>query len=442
MTDNKFQVYTHIFDVKVFPDEMKWSKLSNKIKKIGLEGELIRLVLVKAEKNYLTFEANLVKTKRLPSWPSLFSSVSTFSDDVSQKSVVINIIPTGVRSEIGGFAGDGTPCTNILAKTCDYLITNPNSVTASDLYYGADNIQYVEGNLICRFMTGQIDLISNRHQKVGLLIEQPQQEATKNNVINAINAMRTVAGITVDPVILTKNPIEAHCAYSSFGQATGRYGSLDELITGIDALVADGTNAVGIVSSLRLEQSIREQYYAGKEIPNPWGSAEAIITHLATTYNRVTAAHSPLLMEKDHTMFGSLVDPRDGAELISSAYLCSMVRGLSRSPRVITSDSKGNKDGNRLSISNVRAVVMPETTVGNIPFFAALDHDIPIILVKENKTISNITPDCLGINNENYNIHVVKSYMEAAGLLIALNHGINIDSLKRPIKPLEIKFVT
>ncbi|WP_353737299.1 DUF3326 domain-containing protein [Moorena sp. SIO3B2] len=40
------------------------------------------------------------------------------------------MIPTGVRAEIGGFAGDATPSTNLLASACDYLVTNPNAVTA------------------------------------------------------------------------------------------------------------------------------------------------------------------------------------------------------------------------------------------------------------------------------------------------------------------------
>ncbi|MEO1374697.1 MAG: DUF3326 domain-containing protein [Cyanobacteria bacterium J06635_10] len=59
------------------------------------------------------------------------------------------MIPTGVRAEIGGFAGDGTPSTNLLAQACDHLIVNPNSVTASDLYLANDNILHLEGNLIC-----------------------------------------------------------------------------------------------------------------------------------------------------------------------------------------------------------------------------------------------------------------------------------------------------
>ena len=42
------------------------------------------------------------------------------------KTVVVNIIPTGIGCSIGGYAGDATPTANLLASTVDYLITNPN----------------------------------------------------------------------------------------------------------------------------------------------------------------------------------------------------------------------------------------------------------------------------------------------------------------------------
>ena len=48
------------------------------------------------------------------------------------KHVVLNVVPTGVGCNLGGYAGDAAPSTNLLALTADYLITNPNAVNASD----------------------------------------------------------------------------------------------------------------------------------------------------------------------------------------------------------------------------------------------------------------------------------------------------------------------
>src|SRR5215831_10199683 len=56
----------------------------------------------------------------------------------------VQIVPTGVGCEFGGYAGDATPATNLLAATVDHLVTHPNAVNASELNERADNVLYVE----------------------------------------------------------------------------------------------------------------------------------------------------------------------------------------------------------------------------------------------------------------------------------------------------------
>ncbi|MBS9773220.1 MAG: DUF3326 domain-containing protein [Trichodesmium erythraeum GBRTRLIN201] len=170
---------------------------------------------------------------------------------------------------------------------------------------------------------------------------------------------------------------------------------------------------------------------------NPWGGAEAILTHMTTNFYPFTAAHAPLLLEWEHTGFGKLVDPRDGAELISSAYVCSPLNGLINSPRPVKFDTPLAAGETRISVENISAVVMPETTVGNIPFLASLDQGVPIILVKDNTTNYDITPEKLQIETQGHKIYRVNSYMEATGLLLALRNGITIESTIRPIPQLK-----
>jgi len=86
-----------------------------------------------------------------------------------------------------------------------------------------------------------------------------------------------------------------------------------------------------------------------------------------------------------------------------------------------------------LSVENISAVVMPESAVGNIPFFASLDQNIPIILVRDNKTIMNMTVERLGISCVDRKIFKVSSYLEASGMLTAIKHRIALESLTRPI---------
>ena len=71
---------------------------------------------------------------------------------------VVQIIPTGIRCEFGGFAGDACPVTNLLAGAVDTLITHPNAVNASDLNEMAGNVLYVEGRSLDDFLLGHIAL--------------------------------------------------------------------------------------------------------------------------------------------------------------------------------------------------------------------------------------------------------------------------------------------
>ena len=309
--------------------------------------------------------------------------------------MAVSIIPTGVRAEIGGFAGDATPSTNLLATACDYLITNPNAVTASDIYFAQDNVVYLEGNLICQLLLGNIGVIPEKRKNIAAIIEKPKDERFLNNVLNALNGLRAVGGINIDPVVVTGGPVETECTYSQYGNASGEFKGMDELMKALDVVEKSDVRAVALMTTLQVDDKVRQAYYRGESIANPWGGAEAILTHMTTNFYPFTAAHAPLLLEWEHTGFGKLVDPRDGAELISSAYVCSPLNGLINSPRPVKFDTPLAAGETRISVENISAVVMPETTVGNIPFLASLDQGVPIILVKDNTTNYDITPEKL-----------------------------------------------
>jgi hypothetical protein len=73
---------------------------------------------------------------------------------------------------------------------------------------------------------------------------------------------------------------------------------------------------------------------------------------------------------------------------------------------------------------------------------ASLDQGIPIILVKDNTTKYNITPERLQIDEtQGRKIDRVNSYMEAAGLLLALSNGIVPESTTRPMPQLKPIFL-
>lgn len=437
----KSQVFTKDFTIKCPPPQRTWQEIARKIDELPLPGTPIRLILTAVEENTLTFECSFIQTEKPPVWPSLLG-INIRKVASAKPFVVVSIIPTGVRAEIGGFAGDATPSTNLLATACDYLITNPNAVTASDLYYARDNVLYLEGNLICHLFLGNIGLIPEKRKQVAAIIEKPKDERFLNNVLNALNGLRSVGGINIAPVIVTGGQIETKCTYSEYGNASGEFQGIDELLNALDIVETSAASAVVLITTLMVSDEIRQQYYKGDSIPNPWGGAEAIMTHITTNFYPFTAAHAPLLLEWEHTGFGKLVDPRDGAELISSAYVCSPLNGLVNSPRLVQFDTPLAAGETRISVENISAIVMPETTVGNIPFLAALDQGIPVILVKDNTTKYSITPERLQIDEtQSRKIYRVNSYMEAAGLLLALRHSIVPESTTRPMPQIEPIFL-
>ena len=77
-------------------------------------------------------------------------------------------------------------------------------------------------------------------------------------------------------------------------------------------------------------------------------------------------------------------------------------------------------------------MVSPASALGGIPAIYANKHGIPIVAVRENRTILGVSAAKLGFNN----VIEVDNYLEAAGVLLALRHGIHLDSVRRPLPTL------
>jgi hypothetical protein len=72
--------------------------------------------------------------------------------------------------------------------------------------------------------------------------------------------------------------------------------------------------------------------------------------------------------------------------------------------------------------------VAPASCLGGIPVLCAVDRGIPVIAVTANETILSVDRTALGIADA---VIEARSYAEAAGLLLALRHGISPDSITR-----------
>jgi hypothetical protein len=345
------------------------------------------------------------------------------------KSAVVSIIPTGIGCELGGYAGDAAPSTNLLATAADYLVTNPNAVNASNFISMADNVLYTEGLCIDLMMKGAVDLHVPRGNKVGLIIEKSSPEYL-DVVFNVVNTVRAVYGINIVDCIVTEKPIGSHCVENASGAFVGTVDHPEVIFDACERLLKKGANAIAITTNIQdLPPEEYVKHFDG-EYPNPLGGVEAVISHLIVNRFQVPAAHAPMINTKELALSDGIVDARGAGEMASASGLACTLIGLRRAPQLSLRHCFNPVDV--LNVHNVMAVVSPASALGGIPAIYANKLGIPIVAVRENRTILGVPASRLGFNN----VIEVDNYLEAAGVLLALRHGIHLDSVRRPLPTL------
>ena len=391
----------------------------------------LRFSIVEVSHDSVVVECTLVHF--LPDEPYA-SSLSTIELLAPQKRAfaaapfaAVQIIPTGIRCEFGGYAGDATPVTNLLASTVDVLITHPNAVNASELNELADNILYVEGKSLDDFLLGHIGLVPTAANRIATFVD-PTGSAYLDYVVNTLNAARAVKGISCDTYTILERELGVKIEWSESGCAVGTVLHPEVILRGVELLLAEGAEAIGGVSVIH--GVTREMFakHLAAQIPNPSGGIEAIITHLISKIFRIPTAHAPLPYYQDVKTIGTS-NPRASAEFISTPHYYCVLKGLAKAPRLVSVASLLNPPAHAVTTNNVGAIVMPASCLGGLPALAAEYSNIPVIAVRENKTILNVTNDRMGMKN----VIEVESYLEAAGLLMAMRKGISLESLRRPI---------
>ncbi len=344
---------------------------------------------------------------------------------------VAQIVPTGIRCDFGGYAGDATPATNLLARAADFVVTHPNAVNASDINELAPNVLYVEGHSIDRFLLGRLGLRLSPGNRIGTFVD-PTGRDHCDEVVHAVNAARAVAGITCDHLVMLDAPVGARIEWAASGSASGILEATEAVLDGVARLLDAGCDAVGGVSVIHgVTQEMCERHMRG-EIPNPSGVVEAILTHLISKVFNVPCAHSPLPYYQGMKI-RSTSNPRASAEFISTPHYFSVLKGLARAPRLVPIEDLDRPPVECITVNSVGAIVVPATALGGLPALAAEFHGIPLIAVHSNHTILGMTREKLGLKNA----IEVANYLEAAGVVLALKNGLSLESLRRPIVPAE-----
>ena len=340
------------------------------------------------------------------------------------------LVPTGIGAEIGGHAGDATPAARVLAEVCDRLITHPNVVNASDLNEMPENALYVEGSAITRLMMGTAALQLVRANRVLVVMDDHEIKMFANDTINAVSAARATYGLNCPKIVKLAPPLRMIAEFMESGRAAGNIKGLERVLAVMDENL--GTfDAVAIASVIDVDDKTHEEYFHRKgETVNPWGGVEAMLTHAVSMLYEVPCAHSPML--ESHTVANfdlGLVEPRLAAEAVSLTFVQCMLKGLHRSPRLVT-DLDAMRETGLLTSADVSCLVIPDNCVG-LPTLAALEQGIPVIAIRENDNL--MQNDLHVLPWASNQLHVVENYWEAVGVMTALKAGITPSSLRRPL---------
>lgn len=391
----------------------------------------IRFVITESKGGAFHCELGLLAAQEdesLPEIAGLFEFRQRLVENNNQFNVVL-LVPTGIGARIGGDAGDATPVVRLLAAMCDNLITHPNAVNASDINELPDNCLYVEGSVLTRLIMGTVGLQKVRANRVLLVIDEHDDGYFTDSAINSASAARTTLGLRCS-VVKMRPRVAMETRYSSAGRATGQVNALENLIHLLEQHRSQ-FDAVAISSVIHVPGSLQIDYFS-EEMTNPWGGVEAILTHAVSSLFEIPSAHSPMMENREILNWElGVVDPRKAAEAISLTFLHCILKGLHKSPKIITNETALRHPG-VISVDDVSCLVVPKGCVG-LPVLAAIDQGIPVIEVKENtnKMKNNLSHLPFGTGK----FFEAENYLEAAGIVCAIKSGIALESVRRPISP-------
>lgn len=346
------------------------------------------------------------------------------------------VVPTGIGAEIGGHAGDAGPVATLIATACDRLVTHPNVVNASDINEMPENCLYVEGSVLTRFLMGSVGLQPVRSNRVLVVMDAHEVPVLRNATINAVNGARAAYGFRCPKIVMLDPPLEMQSEYTSSGRAAGQILGFERLL---DLLERDRAeyDAVALSSVVQVPASYHKEYFERRgEMVNPWGGVEALLTHAVSSLLDVPSAHSPML--ENETIANAdtgIVEPRMAAEAYSVTFLQCILKGLQRSPKIV-SDTDGMQSPHALTAADVSCLVIPDGCIG-LPTLAALEQGIPVIAVRENANL--MKNDLAALPWASDQLHVVDNYWEAVGVMTALRAGLSPSVVRRPIQGADLE---
>ena len=258
------------------------------------------------------------------------------SENTAQFNAVL-LVPTGIGAAIGGHAGDATPVARLLASVCDTLVTHPNVVNASDINEMPANALYVEGSVLCRLLMGTAGLQPVRANRVLAVVDSHPNPLFTELAVNAVNAANASYGLLCPALVALDPPLVMRSEYTGSTRAAGRVEDIDRLFAVLDSRRGE-YDAVALSSVISVPFQYHADYFTSDgSMVNPWGGVEAMLTHSISSRYDLPSAHSPMLESQEVLDLDvGVVDPRMAAEAVSMTFFQSVLKGLQRSPRIVT----------------------------------------------------------------------------------------------------------
>jgi hypothetical protein len=397
----------------------------------------LRFVVAKTDNKFYYCETGMLPNPS-PIAERNYESIFRFRKRKIEKTTSFNavfLIPTGIGVELGGHAGDAGPASRLLASTCDNLILHPNVVNASDINEMTENSLYIEGSVLSRLLMGTVGLQKVRANRVLVVIDNHKLDVFVNAAVNSVNAARATYGLNCPAVVKLEPPIIMRAEYSDSKRAVGKVEGLENLFHLLDDY-ANEYDAVALSSVIKVPYNYHFDYFKSEgEMLNPWGGVEAMLTHAISHYYNIPSAHSPMFETEEISDFDpGIVDARMAAEAVSLTFLQCILKGLQRSPKIIT-DENSILQKDVISVEDISCLIIPDGCIG-LPTLAALEQGIPVIAVRGNKNIMKNDLTILPWASNQF--HIVDNYLEAVGVMAAIKSGISVESVKRPLMSTKI----
>jgi len=275
-----------------------------------------------------------------------------------------------------------------------------------------------------------------RSNRVIVVIDAHESATLRNAAVNAVNGARAAYGFQCPKVVMLDPPLIMRSEYKASGRASGEIHGFERLLQMLTEN-RDAYDAVAVSSVIQVPPSFHQEYFdRGGEMVNPWGGVEALLTHAISSILDVPSAHSPMFeSEEIANADPGIVEPRMAAEAISLTFLQCILKGLQKSPRIVT-DPDAMRGSGVFTVEDVSCLVIPDGCVG-LPTLAALEQGIPVIAVREN---TNLMQNNLGaLPWAPGQFHLVENYWEAVGVMTALRAGLPPRAVRRPIEGVEVR---